>query len=583
MILLPLLLAITPLINGIVVTVCDCTTNPQRHLLMFQDTNCGVIPKLPTKIAVNYTVYSKSRGAVKIPAAVCSKWNNIKRISKTFFGLQVVVKDREPLETTPEECITMWNTKICNSKPMSIVNGIWTYNEEPADTTKWWDTVINERMNCAVEETSLFQEEEGQPIQTPVGRALPSDNFIMHNHVTIVWNLKTSVHTPDQPKIIQAGLGKLANLSRNTFRLEDSQNQLEYHLTVSGNCKSNDCFWKDSVFTVANMDNIYLKLNPLQEKTTSDKFLETPVKTPVKLTELHLQFIRDDITRHINEVINTIDHIQCDNRKAKHARAISTAQYNGWLEAAHLDLPTCTKLSAIGNTVIAQKCIKQTANFTMVLTKCGPQPFYNNFTININGWELVPFAPCYWTQGFVNFNDFPYRHDGNEWIQIQPEIVLPERDLAHTFNFEDETFIDYTHISNPGYGDLSLDHMSVMADFISVMNEHSSSVSGSISASSVLLTSVQKQEVSTFTTWFDTALYYLAWIVGTICILLVMRFLYVCGIFQCIYDVCCRIQRIPQVPSQQSIRQSGENTNEEHEMQSLRSFRIEYIPTETNE
>lgn len=453
---------------------------------------------------------------------------------------------------------------------MNIVNGIWTYNEEPSSDTKWWDTVDNARINCAVAETSLFQEENNKLIQTPVGRALPSDNFIMHNHVTIVWNLRTSTITADQPKVMQTGLGKLSNTSKNNFKLEDSQNQLEYHLTASGKCKTDDCFWKDSVFKIANMDDIYLKLNPLSEQTKTEQARNKRL-LPLVLTELHLQYIRDELTNNINEVVNTIDNIQCDNRKAKHARAVSTAQYNGWLAASQLDLPICTKLTAIGKTVVAQKCIKQTANFTMKLTKCGPQPFYNNFTININGWEIIPFAPCYWNQGFVNFNDNPYRHDGQEWIPIQPEIVLPERDLAHTFNYKDETFIDYTHISNPGYGEGSPDHMSVMADFISIMNEHSSSISGQISAGSVLLTSIEKQEIHGFTSWIDEAIYYGLWVVGTISVLIILKFLYSCGVFQCIYEVCFRIDLRP-TPIRTVSQSVDDDNTEMHELHSLHEF-----------
>ncbi|KAI9553746.1 hypothetical protein GHT06_018996 [Daphnia sinensis] len=109
---------------------------------------------------------------------------------------------------------------------------------------------------------------------------------------------------------------------------------------------------------------------------------------------------------------------------------------------------------------------------TDLVTPCGPQPKFNNYTINLDGWELVKYSPCYWTNGFVNFNDKPYAYRNNTWKKIDPNIVLPEHTGAHSFRYDDVKSFNYDHRSNPAYSDNLLNHMNVMADIVAAMNEH---------------------------------------------------------------------------------------------------------------
>ncbi|KZS21154.1 Uncharacterized protein APZ42_011986 [Daphnia magna] len=80
----------------------------------------------------------------------------------------------------------------------------------------------------------------------------------------------------------------------------------------------------------------------------------------------------------------------------------------------------------------------------------------------------LKFSPCYWTNGFVNFNDKPYAFYKN----IEQNIVLLERTLAHSLRYEDVKSFDYDHRSNPAYNDNLLNHMNVVADIVAAMNEH---------------------------------------------------------------------------------------------------------------
>ncbi|KAI9557136.1 hypothetical protein GHT06_016943 [Daphnia sinensis] len=175
------------------------------------------------------------------------------------------------------------------------------------------------------------------------------------------------------------------------------------------------------------------------------------------------------------------------------------------------------------------------ATFETVITPCGPQPKFNNYTINLDGWELVKFSPCYWTNGFVNFNDKPYVFRNNTWKRIDPNIVLPERTLAHSFRYEDVKAFDYDHRSNPAYNDNLLNHMNVVADIVAAMNEHSPVDFPSNHrphAADVLLTAA---EVGRYTSWWEVIIIALVVTVIFILVLIALRICCCLGLF----GVCC--------------------------------------------
>ncbi len=151
--------------------------------------------------------------------------------------------------------------------------------------------------------------------------------------------------------------------------------------------------------------------------------------------------------RHENELIRVIQSVQCEQRRIKHAQAVSTAQYNGWLTASHLGLRECIKLAAAGNTVSAIQCTPITVNFTTEITICGAQPRFRNFTISRAGWELTTFTPCYWTTGTVNFNDRLHLYRNHTWELVETSIVVPKRDLADAFRYTKKNPILHSKIS----------------------------------------------------------------------------------------------------------------------------------------
>ena len=473
-------------------TVCDCS-DPVAHLLKFSDDDCD-IPKVQTAIETAYKISTSVRGASKFKGFLCSRWKNLKTIPTDLLNLHYVSTDREPLDTTPSECKHMIESKRCDTHDMQPDGSRWSFTKEPVFSPVWMTSVTYYQINCAVEELLLFQEEEGKPFNTPVGIADPSNDSITHNHMTLIWDSSLTAKIDHKPIELLMGNGLLYNTTRpHVYRLMDEDNQLDLHIEASSDCKENTltctrknvggttvnecvekkkpCYIQNFNFTIIGENNLFVKLIPNDQRIKPKK--KTIQDLPITITEnSHLQFIRDTLVQQDNELAHSIAEAQCDLRRLKHLITMSTAQFNGWMAASMLNLPICTKLSAVGPTLIAQKCKPIQVKFETEVTKCGPQPRFKNFTVNQDGWELVQFKPCFWSSGLVNFNGHPYRFTNKTWEQIEPEIIVPDRDLAHTFRFKDEKTFNYVHRSNPSYADTVVNYGTVLADIVATFNEH---------------------------------------------------------------------------------------------------------------
>ncbi len=177
-----------------------------------------------------------------------------------------------------------------------------------------------------------------------------------------------------------------------------------------------------------------------------------------------IQYLADQAVRHENDIIRLIQSVQCEQRRIKHAQAVSTAQYNGWLAASQLGLRKCVKLAATGNSVSAIQCAPINVTFTTEITSCGAQPRYKNFTVSRTGWELAAYKDCYLTSGTVNFNDRPHSYRHFTWQLVETSIVWTQRDLANAFRYSDVKFFGYQQKANPAYADSMTSPMDIIAD-----------------------------------------------------------------------------------------------------------------------
>ena len=109
------------------------------------------------------------------------------------------------------------------------------------------------------------------------------------------------------------------------------------------------------------------------------------------------------------------------------------AQIDGILAARAIGLPTCHRIQAAGESLHIKKCTPKEINVTAKITKCGPEPFWNNNTISKNGFSLYPFTECYWSSPHVNLNGKTYTFIHNDWIEEKFSIKLPSIKIIQAF------------------------------------------------------------------------------------------------------------------------------------------------------
>ncbi|XP_032799333.1 uncharacterized protein LOC116936287 [Daphnia magna] len=437
--------------------------------IQFSDADC--MPKVNTTSAVpvRYVVYSDERTAVKFPGFIFAKWGNIHRVTMNFFGKTVIVPEKIPIDTTASECYNMINTKKCGGYEMILSYDKHVFSHELRSDGYWMRTIEWETLNCALEQVQLFQQVEDEDFPTPIGKASATAGTLSHNHLTLVWDTTYTHKIQHELRTVEFGSGTLLMKTENEkyFRFLDNDRQLDFHLTLQPPCTPNqrNCNNRTMTFKIVGHSKLILVTWPIidkslsltaesaaiKEKAPPSVTMETtsPSSDPDLDRLANKQYIQDRAIDRDNQLARLLQTIKCDVRKAKNERAIITAQYNDWLTALLLKLPRCAKLQAFGQTAVVIQCKAVNATFETVIMPCGPQPKFNNYTIYLDGWELVKFSPCYWKNGFVNFNDKPYAFRNNTWTRLDPNIVLPECTLAHSFRYEDVKSFDYDHRSNP--------------------------------------------------------------------------------------------------------------------------------------
>ncbi|KZS06229.1 Uncharacterized protein APZ42_030416 [Daphnia magna] len=165
-------------------------------------------------------------------------------------------------------------------------------------------------INCRLEEVTLETECADCTISSPIGDVPGVINgSISHNLVTIVWKKLLGEVQQCKLRLVETVIAQryLTNNS-GIERIPDVKQQLDF-------------------FTIQKKRNIVFH----QNKATNNHLVVTHIKT-LCLSKLN------------------------QNRVLVHKTAIAIAQHSGWLAASYLNLPTCSKLTAIGESISVYQC-----------------------------------------------------------------------------------------------------------------------------------------------------------------------------------------------------------------------------------
>lgn len=127
---------------------------------------------------------------------------------------------------------------------------------------------------------------------------------------------------------------------------------------------------------------------------------------------------------------------------------------------------------------------------------------------------------------------------------VPETLVIPERELAHTFHFEDVLFTNYEHEHNPAYESNIVSHLNILTDIAATISEHGArnfSSNDTPSAVSVLVsTANESSPFHSFLEYFIITLFILT-LNGAI-----FGIIYICynrGCYTMFYDCCCKRRR----------------------------------------
>ena len=134
--------------------------------------------------------------------------------------------------------------------------------------------------------------------------------------------------------------------------------------------------------------------------------------------------MQNSVVDQENKLLQSIRNNYCENQQIKLQQAIGIAQYNGWLGAAILQLPYCTRLIPTAQSAFVQECESKMVYFTTERDKCGAKTTWNNYTISVNGKELIKNEECYWKRSVVTMGTETYTLINDNWTVIQTSYAI---------------------------------------------------------------------------------------------------------------------------------------------------------------
>ncbi|EFX63395.1 hypothetical protein DAPPUDRAFT_335519 [Daphnia pulex] len=235
----------------------------------------------------------------------------------------------------------------------------------------------------------------------------------------------------------------------------------------------------------------YSGYNPTQNATnteTIDRKTISKFMAPI-MQSFHEQFKQHLEIQHENELAREIRQMYCHVSVLRRLQAVTLSQTNGLLAASVLELPTCSRLQGLGESLLLQEFERVQVFVTAKETKFGYQPLtvYNNknYTIGTDGWSIHPFSNCFWKSNFVNLNGKTYHWEHNVtysgWVEQIPTIHTPNLNLVSEFQELPLNDFDYALKGHPAHSTADMENLNVLTELIGRIEEtHDNSLSGMI-------------------------------------------------------------------------------------------------------
>ena len=210
----------------------------------------------------------------------------------------------------------------------------------------------------------------------------------------------------------------------------------------------------------------------------------------------------------------------------RRVQAVTLSQTNGILAAATLQLPVCTRLQDLGQSLLLQECRKPRLNISAVETSCGFQPFtvFNNlnYTIGTDGWSLHPYSECFWKTHLVNLNGKTYHWvhttQTNDWVELPPNIHTSNLKLISQFKEIHLKDYDFSVLSHPAHSTSELEQLNVLNDLIGRIQDTSSN-----SISNLVMSTKKESKIVNLFTLTKTLKIAVSAVVGIIVFLICLK------------------------------------------------------------
>ena len=286
--------------------------------------------------------------------------------------------------------------------------------------------------------------------------------YVLRDNI-IIWDGDDVTEKNCTRHLVEVGSGNLTMTdSKNISRLMDPKNELDFMLSDLVPSEES-CFDKNiSTHVVLGKPGIHIKV--ITSGTSKRN-----VQSEINLTG-HLQFMQNSVVDQENKLVQNIRNNYCENQRIKLNQAIGIAQYNGWLGAAILQLPYCTRLIPTAHSAFVQECESKMVRFKTERDKCGAKPTWNNYAISVNGKELTKNEECYWKGSVVTMGTQTYTLINDNWTVIQPSYAINIDRATERIAYRVDNAMDHIFSKDLESDDFVVSHMYAVTDLMAIVN-----------------------------------------------------------------------------------------------------------------